>query len=243
VIIIVADQIDLGRYIAVYQRVHRDLSRNERVAHLDWNSTDLSTIDPNATLFISAHGSETEIEKNDPEQLAAKLINKGLTNQVPLKKIKLMVCSSGSTKDTTVPYCQRLAKALADNGGPKKVMVVGFDGESSVTDERGSQHGLRVDQSNMPHWKEFKGNYKATYDRWNDIAEKLPCGSHAEFMKNAESLYSEPEVNEIFKYLYRTNAEYYLPKHQGKVYSDKTDRSNDKSDFLPKEKFCCCCLF
>src|SRR5437762_12891540 len=70
----------------------------------EWPLADLGE---NDKLHIVAHGSDAEVAGHSPEQLVALLESLGLSPEVRLKQVHLIVDHTGGT------YAERLARALA----------------------------------------------------------------------------------------------------------------------------------
>lgn len=228
-ILLLASEIDLGRYIEVMKISSRRSPWAERVVRSDWPSCNLSTLTASETLYVSAHGDNAEVEDKDPGQLADLLVSKGLKESVQLKKLKLMSCGSGITSGNNVPYCLRLAQELADRGGPKAVKVVGFDGASTVCDEFGKILAKDVSQSNYVNWHEFVSQHQTLYAHWNTTAENMPCTNEVEFKKNAETLWSYKAIQEAFGWLYANNKTYTKGSAEGKTFA-----ASNKPEFWKK---------
>jgi len=220
-ILLLAKQIDLGRYNEVLNLANRFQVRLEMIAHIDWATTDLSALKPSETLYISAHGSNSDVEGRAPDKLAEELVGKGLKDGVAFKKLKLMSCGSGITAGSNVPYCQRLAAALANKKGPKNAVVVGFDGATTVCDQGGKIYAKDTKVSAYPNWGDFQTKHGADYALWNQKAKSLPCGHQAEFLNNARLLLGTPEVKAAFEWLYKENAAYVKDRKAGKTYADQ----------------------
>jgi hypothetical protein len=218
--LILYPKIDLGGYIQVLNVTNRLQQPLRSVRHIDWQETNLGTLGPSETLYISGHGNNSEIEGRDPDQLAKELVGKGLKNGVQFKKIKLLSCGSGITTGIGAPYCQRLAAALAKNGGPPNAVVVGFDGSSTVCDQKGISHAKDVRQADYATWSAFVANHQASYNKWDATAKNLSCKDQTQFFENALMLISIPEVRAAFEWLYRANENYIKAKSIGKTYSD-----------------------
>jgi hypothetical protein len=220
-ILLLAKEIDLGRYLEVSNIVNRFRYRLEMVTHIDWPTTDLSTLKPGETLYISAHGSHNDVEDRTPDVLAKDLIGKGLKDGVSFKKIKLMSCGSGITSKISAPYCQRLAEELSKNGGPKNAVVVGFDGATTVCDSDGKIYAKNTPQSEYTNWSEFLAKHKKNFDHFNAVAKKMPCVNLEDFIKNSLTLMSQPEVKEAFDWLYAANDGYIIKDSKvGKTYAN-----------------------
>jgi hypothetical protein len=207
-ILMLADQIDLGRYIEVLNIANRFQYRLETIRHILWAETDLGKLGPLETLYISAHGSNSKVEGKKPDELAEALVAKGLKNGVKFKKIKLMSCGSGITSGSNTPYCKRLAAALANKGGPKDAVVVGFGGASTVCDQYGVLYALNTDQGDYANWSEFETKHKSNFDKWNASAKLLKCDNQAKFLENARMLIGLSVVREAFEWLYCENDKY-----------------------------------
>jgi hypothetical protein len=162
------------------------------------------------TLYLLAHGTSTTIEGLSAEELAELLVKKGLTS--PIWKIKLIACASGVTGGSNLPYCQLLADKIVAKKGPATI-VIGFDGETAVTDEHGRTFAKDTSQRNYPNYSTFD---KTTYARWDLIAEKLPYGSEKEILENVTKL--QPQVQTVFEWLYKNNRIYIKDSIKGKTY-------------------------
>jgi hypothetical protein len=220
-ILILAKEIDLGRYIEVLNIANRFQYRLETIRHISWGETDLGKLGPLETLYISGHGSNDKVEGKIPDELAEALVAKGLKDRVKFKKIKLMCCGSGITTGSNIPYCQRLAAALATKGGPKDAVVVGFDGASTVCDQYGVLYAKDTAQRNYANWSEFVTNHQSNFDKWNASAKLLKCDNQTEFLENARMLISQPVVREAFEWLYRENEKYVKKDSSvGKTHAD-----------------------
>jgi hypothetical protein len=88
-ILILAEEIDLGRYIEVLNIANRFQYRLETIRRISWGETDLGKLGSLETLYISAHGDNSEVEGKTPDELAEALVAKGLKDGVKFKKIKL----------------------------------------------------------------------------------------------------------------------------------------------------------
>jgi hypothetical protein len=218
-ILVLADKIDLGRYIEIYKIANRKGAWAERVVRIGWGSCDLSSPKGGETLYISAHGSNADVEGRDPEALAKELVAKGLKEGVSLKKIKLMSCGSGITSGSNVPFCLRFANELAAAGGPKSVTVVGFDGQTTVCDEKGAILAKDVKQATYPNYSEYTKLHQPHYAKWNTTAEELPCGDELELQKNAKLLWDVPEVQSVFGWLYENNKKHTKVSTEGKTFA------------------------
>lgn len=208
-ICVITDPIDLANYIDVWNLKQRHPS--ERVCHIKWG--DLSGILASETLYLLAHGSPHALEGMSADKLAALLVSKGLKN--PLKKIKLLVCESGLTNRGGLPFCQQLADALVKQGGPTTV-VIGFDGDTAVTDGTGTTYAKDKRQRDFPNWNEFMTSYGTQFQLLDQKAESMPFPDEKTILKNAEGLYNDSK--DIFKWLYTNNKLYTKPSITGKTY-------------------------
>ena len=228
-ILILVKEIDLGRYVEVFNIYSRKkFAGLQSIAHINWPTTDLSQLNSTETLYISAHGSNDEVEEMTPDQLASLLVSKGLRRGVSFKKIKLMSCGSGLTRGSNVPYCKRLATALAQNNGPNDAVIIGFDGETTVCAENGVLYAKNTPQSSYPNWSVFANQHSVNFNNWNKIAKQLSCKDQNEFLKNAQYLLSQPEVKAAFAWLYTENAQYVLSSGLGKTFATQKDFGKDK---------------
>ncbi len=212
-ICVITDPIDLANYIDVFNLRKRRPA--ERVCHIKWG--DLSTIAPAETLYLLAHGSPAQVEGYVPKDLAELLVKRGLKK--PLKKIKLLVCASGVYQSESggkiIPYCQKLADALVTAGGPATV-VVGFDGDTAVTDGGGKTFAKDKRQKNYPNWSDFDKTYGKAFAKLDAEAERLPFGDEKTIIRNAGVL--QAKSVDCFEWLYTNNKLYTLPSPKGKTY-------------------------
>ena len=212
-ICVVTEPIDLANYIDVFNLKNRYPA--ERVCHVSWG--DLSGIIPTETLYLLAHGSPSSIEKMNAATLAKLLVSRGLKK--PLKKIKLLVCSSGVYEGDSggkiVPFCQQLADALLAEKGPATV-VVGFDGKTAVTDDKGRTFAKDKRQKDFPNWSEFTTKHQTDFIKLDAQAEELPYGDEKTIIANANFL--QRQSKDLFDWLYANNKLYTLPSAVGKTY-------------------------
>jgi hypothetical protein len=134
---------------------------------------------------------------------------------VRLKKIKLLVCASGLVRHGGGPYCQRLADELVNAGGPA-TLVIGFDGDTAVTDGGAVTWAKDRKQSSYPNWTDFTTRFGTSMTAWDALAETLPFGSEQQIVENAEKLALMSK--DAFEWLYANNKLYTKPKVQGKTY-------------------------
>ena len=210
-ICVITAPIDLANYIDVWNLRQRHPS--EHVCHIDWG--DLSGIGSGETLYLLGHGSPDALERKNAEEMAKLLVSKGLTNKVRPKKIKLLVCASGLVKNGGGPYCQQLADKLVANGGPATV-VIGFDGDSAVTDSTATTWAKDRKQSTYPKWSDFTTKFGSNMQAWDDQAEKMPYKTEQQIIDNAAKLYAMSK--DAFEWLYANNKLYTKPKLVGKTY-------------------------
>jgi hypothetical protein len=212
-ICVITAPIDLANYIDVYNLKQR--FPGERVCHLSW--ADLSGMQGQETLYLLGHGEPGSIEGKDAPTLAAELVKRGLTR--PIRRIKLLVCASGvyTTADggKIVPFCQKLADALRQAGGPATV-VVGFDGATANTMSDGRTYAKNVPQPQFPNWNEFLQRHGQLYQQLDGEAEKLAYDSEQQIVQNAKRL--QGRSVDLFEWLYTNNKLYTLPSSHGKTY-------------------------
>ncbi|MBM4443523.1 MAG: hypothetical protein FJ027_24205 [Candidatus Rokubacteria bacterium] len=212
-ICVVTKPVDLGNYIEMLNIWRRH--PKDAICHLSW--ADFSTLKSTETLYLLAHGSATKVEDYTAEALATKLVKRGLVKTVQLEKIKLVACASGITWSggAVVPYAQALADELVINGGPATI-VVGFDGDTVVTDQSGRSYAKDIRQRDYPNWDEFKSKHLSTMTTWDAKAESMPYGTGKEMLENA--LLLEANVKDAFAWLYANNKLYTKGSVYGKTY-------------------------
>jgi hypothetical protein len=191
-ICVLTTPIDLANYIDVWNLKKR--RPEQRVCHISW--ADLSGIGLAETLYLLGHGDTHEVEGKSADDLAELLVAKGLTH--PLRKVKLLVCCSGSPVLGGQPYCQLLADALVEAGGPRTI-VIGFEGDATATDDQAKSFGLRI----YPEYGEFMKKNKSAVKKLSKRAESLPYATEEQILKAARELAGDSE--EIFKWLYANN--------------------------------------
>ncbi len=196
---------DLGRYMeaANLLKVHKA----DTLCHISW--ADFSGLKPDETLYIIVHGDLNSVELSpgkaiDAAALAKLLVSHGLKTGVKFKKIKLLSCQGGKTKTGHTPFCQQLADALTGNGGPA-VPVVGYDGETTVTDESGKSWAKDIPQSAYPTYPAFEVKLLPKYRSLTKHAESLPYTSDVEMKSNASVLAGLKDVDDVFQWLYAEN--------------------------------------
>lgn len=219
-ICVIADPIDLANYIDVWNLYQND--KSQTICHIKW--ADLSNVSVGETLYLLGHGDLTTLEGYTATKLAEALVKKGLTDKVFLAEIKLLVCQSGRTliyehgvpkffnKD---PYCQSLADALVQEGGPRTV-VIGYDGATTVTDDRGHTFAKDKPQSEYPDWGKFTKKHSLTMTSYDMMATKMSFGSAEEILKNAKQLFLATE--RAFQWLYKNNKLYVKTAYLGETY-------------------------
>lgn len=210
-ICVITAPIDLANYIDVWNV--RKKHPTEHVCHISWG--DLSGIKTTETLYVLGHGAPDKLEEKTADEMAKLLVAKGLKSSVTPHKIKLLVCASGLVKNGGGPYCQQLADKLVANGGPNTV-VIGFDGDTAVTDGTGVTGAKDTPQSKYPNWDEFKTKFGPSMGAWDQQAEKMPYGSENQILENAAKL--QGMSKDAFEWLYANNKLYTKPKIQGKTY-------------------------
>lgn len=232
-ILTIAESIDLGRYMAVLYLHARLKGKFSAVRRIQWDETDLSKLDPNETLYITAHGSTSSIEGKSAEMIAKLLAGKGLDKDAKLKKIKLMACSSGITTGIEPPFCAVLQSELVKNGCDTK--VVGFDAKTHVIASNGKSYGKDVLQSSYPNRDEWLRLHESNYKKWNSSAQIMSCLNEEEFIKNARLLAEIPEVKAAFEWLFLNNDKYLMKDSMiGKTHatSDGIFKRTPLGDFL-----------
>ncbi len=208
-ICILTKPVDLANYMEVYNI--RKRHPGESVSHIDW--ADLSKMSQTETLYLLAHGSQTEIEGMTADVLADLLLKHGL--QSGIKKIKLVACASGITGFGLVPYCQLLADEIVKQGGPP-TLVIGFDGETAVTDEYGKTFAKDKRQKDYPNYNKFSKHHLSNYNTWDLLAEKMDYGDEKKILKNVKKI--QPNVQKAFEWLYENNRVYIKKSIKGKTY-------------------------
>ena len=161
--IVVADppSADVGRMVAVANMMERYPGYS--VAYLD--EADLSTMDFNDTLFISAHGGGDTVGGMTPGELASKLLQRGLKTGT---KIDLRACYSGTT------FAKKLAKKIRQRSKRKAVVLVnGYTGTGVIL-ENGGYRAKDSDLNVGAMEAEYKQIIKEGFDEDDDEAGDLP---------------------------------------------------------------------
>lgn len=203
-ICVLSDPIDLANYLDVWNLYKNNKSRS--VCHIKW--ADLSGVQDTETLYLLGHGNVDRLETYTPTDLAYALVTHGLAQ---VGEIKLLACESGRLSVSHMgrlnqqPYCQLLADELVRLGGPPTV-VIGYDGGTTVTDDRGETYAKDTPQRNYPNYKEFTTKFKSRYDALDQTAELMKFRNSQEILSNAEQLAIASA--DIFQWFYDNNRLY-----------------------------------
>jgi hypothetical protein len=211
--------IDLAMWVKLHNLIRNNKgARNGKTVVDLLDRVDLKTMVAGEKLTLVSHGNETSFGGFDVDDLAKKLLARGLRSD--LASIKLSGCKSGSDAKGT-PFCTSLARRLYDLTKhlpkPVRLEVTGFV-NTAVTFPDGTVRSKIPDKAPAqgPKYAEIIDKYKKTgeFAQWSDLALKLPHDTEQHIIESAEQM--AKLSNAMFDELYAMNGQVIYGKKEGK---------------------------